>query len=209
MQDEQRRNAETMIKKISDFIVSKRNAILAVMLILAVASVFCTQFVEINVDMTKYLPDDSNMKAGIDIMAEEFPEIETFNSIRVMFDGLTEEQKVSIWEELGAFYGVGCDQDEKYIGRIPDQTHHFVISVECVMKNTANAKAGKNYYPSSAIAQVDMKRGSDGLFHMYLNGVLVNTDEMDFNPAPVSGWDHDDVVFYTFSGNEAIVTYHD
>ena len=121
-----------MIKKISDFIVSKRNAILAVMLILAVASVFCTQFVEINEDMTKYLPDDSNMKAGIDIMAEEFPEIETFNSIRVMFDDLTDAQKVTVQEELSAIDGVHhVDYDAN--SSEYNQDHHtlYKLNISC------------------------------------------------------------------------------
>lgn len=41
-----------MIKKISNFIVNKRYIILAIMLVLAVASIICSQFVAINEDMT-------------------------------------------------------------------------------------------------------------------------------------------------------------
>ena len=91
-----------MIRKLSDFIVNKRIAILVVMLILAAVCIVSSRFVVINEDMTKYLPDDSNMKAGLDIMDEAFPETETSNTIRVMFDGLTAVQKSQIPDELGS-----------------------------------------------------------------------------------------------------------
>lgn len=57
-----------MIKKISDFIVNRRVPILIFMLNLTIGSMICSQFVEVNEDMTKYLPDSSNMKHGMDIM---------------------------------------------------------------------------------------------------------------------------------------------
>ena len=121
-----------MIKKVSDFIVRKRIAILTVMLILAVASVFCSQYVEINEDMTKYLPDDSNMKVGIDIMAEVFPAIETYNSIRVMFDGLTDAQKVAIGDELAAIEGVDhVDYDPDSSEYNQDQHTLYRLNMSC------------------------------------------------------------------------------
>ena len=91
-----------MIKKISNFIVNKRVPILVFMLVLAICSMICSQFVEVNEDMTKYLPDSSNMKHGMDIMESEFPEIETSNTIRVMFDNLNDSQKADILEQLTA-----------------------------------------------------------------------------------------------------------
>ena len=101
-----------MIKKLSNFIVNKKNLVLIFMFILAVVSVICSQFVEINEDMTKYLPDDSNMKAGLTIMEEEFPEMETSNTIRVMFDDLTAAQKEEVLEKLSSItYVDGVDYD--------------------------------------------------------------------------------------------------
>ncbi|MCM1363224.1 MAG: efflux RND transporter permease subunit [Clostridiales bacterium] len=91
-----------MLSKVSKFIVEKRYIILAVMLIVAIASIFMMQQVEINEDMTKYLPDDSSMKMGLDIMTEEFPDMETSQTIRVMFDDLTGEQKNEVLKKLEA-----------------------------------------------------------------------------------------------------------
>ena len=121
-----------MIKKFSNFIVNKRNIVLAVMLVLAVASIICSQFVEINEDMTKYLPDDSNMKAGLDIMEDEFPEMETSNSIRVMFDDLTEAQKETVLTELSAIPNVdSVDYDAESSDYNKDNHTLFVLNMSC------------------------------------------------------------------------------
>ncbi|MBQ8202741.1 MAG: MMPL family transporter [Clostridia bacterium] len=119
-----------MIKKLSNFIVNKRIVILVTMLILAVASIVCSQFVEINEDMTKYLPDDSNMKAGLTIMEEEFPEMETSNTIRVMFDDLTQTQKETVLEELGAItYVDSVDYDAQSSDYNKDNHTLYVLNM--------------------------------------------------------------------------------
>ena len=121
-----------MIKKLSNFIVNKRILILVTMLILAVVSIICSQFVEINEDMTKYLPDDSNMKAGLEIMEEEFPEMETSNTIRVMFDDLTDAQKETVLEDLSAISHVdSVDYDAESSDYNKDNHTLFVLNMSC------------------------------------------------------------------------------
>ena len=51
-------------------------------------------------DMTRYLPDGSAMKAGVDIMAEEFSGLSLSNTIRVMFTDVPEEEKPKLLEEI-------------------------------------------------------------------------------------------------------------
>lgn len=88
------------MKKFADFIVNKRYFILTTVLILAVVcGIFMTK-VQINSDMTKYLPDDSSMKAGLELMDEEFPDAESDNTIRVMFQGMPETIKEQIQDNL-------------------------------------------------------------------------------------------------------------
>lgn len=88
------------MKKISDFIVSKRYWILGIALCLTLVCGFLSQQVEVNSDMTKYLPDDFSMKAGMDLMNEEFPEMEGSQTIRVMAEGLDKEQEAALLSEL-------------------------------------------------------------------------------------------------------------
>ena len=89
-----------MKKKLASFVVDRRRAILLFMLIVTAVSAFLIFKVEINQDLTRYLPDRSPMKQGIDIMAEEFPGTQTSQTVRVMFDGLRPEEKEEIRERL-------------------------------------------------------------------------------------------------------------
>lgn len=90
------------MKKISKYLVEKRFIILAAMLIIAVICGILSSRVSVNSDMTKYLPDKSSMKAGIDIMDKEFPATEDTGDIRVMFNGLNDTQKEEVLNKLKA-----------------------------------------------------------------------------------------------------------
>ena len=83
-----------MKRKLASFVVDHRRAVFVLMLLIAAVSAFLLTKVEINEDLTKYLPDKSAMKQGIDIMAAEFPEAQTSQTVRVMFDHLQPEEKI-------------------------------------------------------------------------------------------------------------------
>ena len=88
------------MQKIAAFIVKKRRLLLVVMLALAVVCAALMPFVGINTDMTKYLPDSSQMKSGMDRMNEAFPDVTETYTIRVMFRGLDARDKLAIREQL-------------------------------------------------------------------------------------------------------------
>ena len=94
---------EKTMEKLSEFLVKKRRFIFCFMLVFAVISVFLMNHVNIVTDMTTYLPDNSAMKQGMDIMNSEFPDAETEQTIRVMADGLSAEQKEEL---LSALQGI-------------------------------------------------------------------------------------------------------
>ena len=54
------------MKKISNFIVEKRNFIIPIFIILAIICVFTSQKVKINKEITEYLPSDSETRIGLD-----------------------------------------------------------------------------------------------------------------------------------------------
>ena len=89
-----------MLYRLASRIVDHRRIIVIVMLIFTVICGVLMPFVGINYDMTKYLPDDSSMKIGIDLMAEDFPDMTEESSIRVMFQDLKESQIPSLRQEL-------------------------------------------------------------------------------------------------------------
>lgn len=103
--------------KLSEWIVSRRYWILGVMVCLAIVCAFLFFRVSVNYDMTKYLPDDSVMKIGMDIMDREFPSMGADKTIRVMAEGLDEEKQAELLEKLKAIpyvESVAHDDSEKY-----------------------------------------------------------------------------------------------
>ncbi|MBR3018318.1 MAG: MMPL family transporter [Clostridia bacterium] len=105
------------MKKASSFIVARRYWILGFMICLAVICGALALRVTVNYDMTKYLPDSSPMKQGMDIMAAEFPSMGADKSIRVMAEGLDAEKQAELKEKLKAIpyvESVAHDGSEKY-----------------------------------------------------------------------------------------------
>lgn len=88
------------MKKIANLIVNGHKIFLALMIVLCLGSALLIPSVEINTDMTKYLPDDSMMKQGIDVMTEDFTEMTMPQTIRVMFEDLTPKQINSVRRQL-------------------------------------------------------------------------------------------------------------
>ena len=88
------------MKKVAGVIVDGHKFFLVFMLVITVLCGLLIPKVEINTDMTKYLPDDSSMAQGIEIMKENFGNMTTTQTIRVMFKGLNEEQIVAVKDYL-------------------------------------------------------------------------------------------------------------
>ncbi len=95
-----------MIQKFSNLIVDHRKPVLAFLTLLTLLCAVLFFQVPINTDMTKYLPDDSMMKMGIDKMEEEFPDTEIAKTVRVMFTDLTDAEKTEILSQLEAIPNV-------------------------------------------------------------------------------------------------------
>ena len=118
------------MQKAASFIVRRRKSVIAFMLVIAVFCVFLSTKVYINEDMTKYLPDDSSMKQGTDIMTAEFPETAETYSVRVMVQGLDAGQKqemLTVLEGLDYVDSVDYDDTEDY--NKDDQTLYIVNTI--------------------------------------------------------------------------------
>lgn len=104
------------MKKITNFIVEKRNIILFLFLILTGVCFYTMNKVTINYELSSYLPKTSETRKGMDLMEEEFTTDET-SSLNVMFEDLSSEEKTTILEELKAIDGVASvsyDETEEY-----------------------------------------------------------------------------------------------
>ena len=90
------------MKRTAAFLVNRRRILLAFFLALAAVSLVLAGRVTINYDLTEYLPEDSRMKQGMQLMEGEFgPAVSS--DLRVMLTGLSEEEKA---EALQWFSGL-------------------------------------------------------------------------------------------------------
>lgn len=101
------------MRKITDFIVNKRNVIVVIFIILSIICAILSNKVKTNDDMTKYLPSTSETRKGLDIMEDEFSDTEDSSSFNLMFKGLNNDEKQKILEELKNIENVSSiDYDE-------------------------------------------------------------------------------------------------
>jgi len=93
------------MKKVTDFIVEHRNIILLIFIFLTGVCLYTSTKVNINSDITKYLPKTSETRIGKDIMDSSFAEQKS-SELNVMFKGLTSSEKESTLEKLEKIKGV-------------------------------------------------------------------------------------------------------
>ena len=104
------------MRKLTDFIIEKRYFVLIFFIILSVIAGIYSQKVVINYDLTKYLPNTSETRIGLDIMEEKIdsPDSSSFN---LMFKGLEKDEKLKIEEYLenvNHVSSVDYDDTEEY-----------------------------------------------------------------------------------------------
>ncbi len=88
---------------IVDFIVNERKGIEKFFLVLTIISAFCYPLVEVNYDLTKYLPGTTKAEQGLSVMKKEFGYPGTS---RVMIDGVTYYQAEDYKNRFEAIDGV-------------------------------------------------------------------------------------------------------
>ena len=133
------------MKKIVNFIVEKRILMLILFNIFAVVSIFLSSKVNINYDISKYLPKSSEVRQGLDIMETEFKE--NSSSFNLMFKGLQDEEKQEILDELKGFENV---KEISY-----DETENFnkddYTLYEITVNGDADSKEASNTYKEISV----------------------------------------------------------
>ena len=101
-----------MKQRFAQFIVAHSKTILIIFIVLALGCGALIPFVNVNKDMTKYLPKDSAMRHGLDLMKTEFGD-ENSSDLEVMFDDLkTDAQKQDVLQKLESMrYADSVDYD--------------------------------------------------------------------------------------------------
>jgi len=87
--------SENFMIKLATFIVDKRNLFFLIFAILIIFSAFARSWVDVENDLTAYLPDGTETKAGLDLMEEEFV---TFGSAKIAAANVTMDDALEIEE---------------------------------------------------------------------------------------------------------------
>lgn len=108
--------SESFMIKLSTFIVDKRNLFFLIFAILIIFSAFSQSWVNVENDLTAYLPDGTETKAGLDLMEEEFT---TFGSAKIAAANVTIDDAEKIEEIIKSCDDVSTctfdDSDEHFV----------------------------------------------------------------------------------------------
>ena len=93
----------TFITKVAAFIVDKRNVFFLLYLFAFVFCIFAMGWVNVENDVTKYLPEDAEIRQGIDAMNANFAVTGTG---RIMVSNITYETAEALFEDLSELEGI-------------------------------------------------------------------------------------------------------
>ena len=99
---------------LASFIVDKRNLIFLLVIIGFVFSAFSTGWIEVENDLKEFLPDDSETRQGLDVMADQFL---TYGTAQVMVANISADKANDLYDELCDLEGIQSitfDEDEHY-----------------------------------------------------------------------------------------------
>ena len=97
------RKQTSFMERLAALIVDRRGVIFFVFLAAAIFCAFSRSWVQVNDDLTAYLPDTTETRRGLTLMEEEFT---TFGTAQVMVENITYDQALAMQERLEGIAGV-------------------------------------------------------------------------------------------------------
>ena len=91
------------MEKIASFIVDRRNLFFLIYIFAILFSIFSIGWVQVENDITTYLPDDTETRQGLTVMNDNFV---TYGSARVMVSNVSYEKAIDLKEQLEDIDGV-------------------------------------------------------------------------------------------------------
>lgn len=118
------------MQRLAEFIVRRRVTIIVASIVLAAACALLIPAVNIEKDLTRYLPASSDTLQGLDAMAQEFGEV---SPVRVMYDdaGLTGSGRDAVQADLAGLQGVSSvSVEEGAAGTAGEGKVLFTVNLE-------------------------------------------------------------------------------
>ena len=112
---EQKQEKGNFMEKVAAFIVDKRNLFFLIYIFAAVFSIFSMNWTQVENDVTKYLPEETETRQGLETMNEYFV---TTADARIMVSNITYEDAMVLYDEIVEVEGVSMvtfnDTEEHY-----------------------------------------------------------------------------------------------
>lgn len=158
MQEKEKKSGNIWLA-VASFVVDKRKAILILFIFAIIHSVLSVGRTQVNSDLTKYLPEESETRIGLVTMQEEFV---TYGMASVMIGNVTYEEALDVVEIIKKVDGVASvmfdNTEESYVGTNALMTINVdgldgdAKNIE-TMNSVKEALAGYDYYINTTIGQ--------------------------------------------------------
>ncbi|MGO5115805.1 efflux RND transporter permease subunit [Candidatus Avoscillospira sp. LCP25S3_F1] len=153
------KNSETFMTKLARFIVDKRKAFYLIFIAVFLFSAASVNKVQVNNDITSYLPSETETRRGLTIMDQEFV---TLGSANIMVSNITYETAEALSKEIAAVPGVSGVEFDDTEGHYHDAAALFTVSFEGEEQAPETVEALErvellldeyDYYPSTTVGR--------------------------------------------------------
>ena len=127
---------KSLLIKIGDFIVDFRYLFLCIFILLGIISLVNLNNVEIEYDITSYLSDETETKAGLELMEKEFGSL---NELQVMIEEIPLQEALELKTELASIDHVASISFEDNENYYKENKALFVIELDQVTEEEKDA----------------------------------------------------------------------
>lgn len=109
MEENKEKSGNSFMTNLATFIVDKRNLFFLLTIIMLIFSAFSRNWVQVESELSAYLPADSETRKALDVMEEQFT---TFGSAQIMVANISQEQAEELKDQIAGSKGVqGVEYD--------------------------------------------------------------------------------------------------
>ena len=163
------------MEKLATLIVDKRNLIFLLYIFALIFCVIATGWVNVENDITTYLPDSTETRQGLTVMNDNFT---TYGTARVMVSNITYDKAVQLEEQLEDIDGVDSIDFDETSDHYKDSSALFSVSFD-----------GEVDDPRAEAAMDEIRRGRVGQVPRHLQNV--HADSTGSGKAPAYKYPHD------------------
>ena len=184
MSNEAKETGSSFMEKLATFIVDKRNLIFLIVAIGLVFSAFSRNWVQVENQLSAYLPKDSETYKGLHLMEDEFI---TFGTAKIMLVNVTYDEAQAVSERLEAVDGVQSvtfdDTKEHYTNASALYNITFDYSetddmCETVMERVEDELSGYDMYVSATFCDTSSKTLAQAAHYVHCSGAFEHGHEL-------------------------------